>query len=123
MTLGTKQALFTKRICRLVEYINSDPDTRARFDQVKRTQAEADANAASGAGIANSLHRLGLAADILIDKYDPVKNRWVWQKDSEVYRKYGEWWVKQWATPEAVCCWGGEWGDGNHFSIAHNGVK
>lgn len=89
-----------------------------------RTKGEADANAASGAGIANSLHTLGLAVDLLLYKNG------VWQTDSAVYKDLGIWWK----SFSAWHRWGGDFTtikdgkvvpkpDGNHFSIEHNGVK
>jgi len=37
--------------------------------------------------------------------------------DTPSYKKYGEWWEYYGGS------WGGHFGDGNHFSIMHNGVK
>jgi hypothetical protein len=84
-------------------------------DQVKRTQAEADANAASGAGISNSLHLIGLAVDLLL--YQAGR----YLTASSDYKILGEWWESFGEDH----CWGGRFTkqDGNHFSISHNGVK
>ena len=85
------------------------------IDQCKRTQAEADANATSGAGIKNSLHLQGLAADILIYKYG------AYLQNSAEYKFAGEYWK----TLDSENAWGGEFSkpDGNHFSHAYGGLK
>lgn len=78
-----------------------------------RSPQEAARQAAAGAGIAASLHRLRLAIDINLFKGGAYLSA------SEDYRELGEWW-------ESV---GGSWGgrfsrpDGNHFSLEHEGRK
>jgi len=62
-TLAEKRCRFTTLIGKLIEFANG-LGYGVALDQVKRTQLEADANKASGKGIANSLHLYGLAADI-----------------------------------------------------------
>lgn len=95
------------------------------LDQVKRTQAEANANAKSGAGISNSLHLSGLAADLILYLDDP-KTPAVIEHDyasrSEDYKILGE----KWKTMHPLARWGGDFKsrpDGNHFSLEHNGVR
>jgi hypothetical protein len=39
--------------------------------------------------------------------------------DTESHRELGEWWEQQ----GPGCCWGGRFGDGNHYSLTHDGVK
>ena len=87
----------------------------AAYDQVKRTQAEADSNAASGAGIKNSLHLLGLAVDLLLYRNG------VYLETARDYVELGLWWESLGSDH----AWGGRFKniDANHFSIEHNGVK
>ena len=97
-------------------WINEQPGCEVAFGQVTRTKEEANANAASGAGIRNSLHLLGLAADLLL--YKDGK----YQTDSEAYKFAGGYWK----TLGGDHCWGGDFRkrvDGNHFSIQHEGVR
>lgn len=63
-----------------------------------------------------SLHYVRLAADLNLFKND------VWLKTSEAHRPLGEFWESL-GTPEYKTAWGGRWGDGNHYSIEHNGKK
>lgn len=67
--------------------------------------------AKQGRGIANSLHTQRLAVDINLFKDG------VWVKETEGHRILGEWWESIGGT------WGGRFGDGNHYSLEHNGVK
>ena len=90
-------------------------------DQVKRMQSEADANASSGAGISNSLHLLGLAADLL------VYVGGLYLREGSQYAKLGTFWKSLGDDHR----WGGDSRDKNgnpkpdlgHISIEHNGVK
>jgi hypothetical protein len=61
--------------------------------------------------IKNSLHYIGLAKDLNLF----VNGKYM--KDTESYRAMGEFWESIGGD------WGGRFGDGNHFSIRHNGVK
>lgn len=83
-----------------------------------RPDVVAQAYATDGRGIKNSLHRLRLAIDINLFHGGKHLNK------SEEYRILGEWWEAQ-STKDSLilCCWGGRFGDGNHFSIEHGGVK
>ncbi len=42
-----------------------------------------------------------------------------WLKATEDHRPFGEFW--EGLDPDAR--WGGRWGDGNHYSITHDGVS
>jgi hypothetical protein len=115
MTLSEQRCLFTSMLPRLIDRAR-ELGFDCAGDQLKRTQAEADANAASGAGISNSLHLLGLALDLLLYRDG------IYIKDSEQYRPLGEYWK----SLHALNCWGGDFlakPDGNHFSSQRGGVK
>ena len=61
-----------------------------------------------------SLHFEGLAQDI--DLYD---NTGKYLDKTEDHTPYGVYWES--LHPD--CRWGGEWGDGNHYSITYQGKK
>lgn len=116
MRLVAKQRLFMKLLGEFLVWIYQQPKYAVTGGELQRTQAQAIANAASGAGIANSLHLLRLAIDLnlFIDG--------VYQTDSAAYLPLG---VK-WKSMHPLCRWGGDFvkrKDGNHFSIEHNGVR
>jgi len=114
MTLGQKQRLFTKLIGQLILW-SYEHGYELTFGEAVRTEAQAQANAASGAGVARSNHLIRLAVDLnlFIDG--------VYRTDSEAYAPLGEYWK----SLNPLCCWGGDFSrpDGNHFSFEHGGVK
>jgi hypothetical protein len=64
-----------------------------------------------GYGAGRSCHKLRLAIDINLFRNGEYLGR------SEDHRQLGEWWEKQGGV------WGGRWGDGNHYSLEHDGAK
>ena len=123
MSLVEKQQHFMKLLPRLLDKAH-DLGFEVTGGELERSQAAADANAAAGVGIRNSLHLLRLAIDLHLFKDLDGDGLPEYLIDSEDYRELGEWWEAQ-STPEAECCWGGRFtrADGNHFSVSHNGVK
>ncbi len=65
----------------------------------------------TGSGIKNSLHELKLALDLLLFKDG------VYLTATKDYEPLGLHWEALGGT------WGGRFGDGNHFSLEHNGVR
>jgi hypothetical protein len=113
--LSDKRCRFSVAISKLVQWTNQQPGYSCAFDEVKRTKEQALANAKSGKGIANSVHLIGLAADLILYKDG------LYQTGSEAYRFMGDYWKAMGKDHR----WGGDFSrpDGNHFSIEHNGVK
>lgn len=91
-------------------------------EEVKRSKEQAQVNAASGAGISNSLHLNGLAVDINLFKPDGS-----YCDKVEDYKAAGMFWK----SLDPDCCWGGDFKkanglpkpDADHFSITYQGVK
>lgn len=96
-------------------WIFQQPGFAVAGGQLQRTKAEALANAASGAGIANSLHLLCLAIDLMLFVNG------VYKTDTESYRVLGD----KWKSLHPLCRWGGDFHkpDGDHFSLEHEGVR
>lgn len=109
-----KQFVFGRSVPLLLDYITLR-GYRYKLGEVKRGQAQADANAASGAGISNSLHLDGLAIDI-----DLFKDG-VYLQETSAHLIFGQFWKS--LGPDH--CWGGDFKkpDGNHYSIAYGGRK
>src|SRR5688572_15698962 len=81
------------------------------FGEAWRPPETAEAYARAGKGIANSLHIDRLALDLNLFRNGK------WLQKTEDFRLLGEWWESRGGT------WGGRFGDGNHFSLEHLGVK
>jgi hypothetical protein len=116
MTLGEKQRLFAKLLGQFLVWIYSTPGREVSGGEWERSQAQADANAASGAGISNSLHLKRLAVDLNLFLEG------VYQNQSEAYSELGAYWKGL----HPLCRWGGDFKtrpDGNHFSLEHEGVQ
>ena len=62
-------------------------------------------------GHPTSLHKRRLAVDLNLFKDG------VFQEGTEAHRPLGEWWEAQGGT------WGGRFQDGNHYSLAYDGMK
>lgn len=115
MKLREAQSLHVKLSVQLINYILSQ-GYELTWGQTLRTQSEANANAASGAGISKSLHLLGLAMDLNLFKNG------VWLPTTDAHKPFGEYWK----SLHPLCRWGGDFTtrpDGNHYSIEWNGVK
>ena len=112
LTLRQKQSLFVLMIAKLVEFAYEN-GYELTYGQVLRDKATANANAASGTGISNSLHLIALAVDFNLFKGGK------WLDKTESHKPLGEFWESM----------GGSWGgrfkkpDGNHYSLEHNGVR
>lgn len=115
MTLREAQSLHVKLFAQLVAYAYAQ-GYEMTWGQALRTQAEANANAASGAGISHSLHLIGLAVDVNLFKDGKF------MPNTADHAPLGAFWK----SLNPLCCWGGDFTtrpDGNHYSITWNGVK
>lgn len=112
MSLSEKQQKFTLMIGKLIEWAEQN-GYGLTFGEAYRTPEQAQLNAKSGKGIANSLHTQRLAVDFNLF----VNGQY--QTDSAAYKPLGEFWESLGGA------WGGRFSrpDGNHFSLEHNGVK
>jgi len=112
MTLSEKQQKFTVMIGRLIEWAEKN-GYGLTFGEAYRTPDQAQMNAKSGKGIANSLHTQRLAVDFNLF----INGQY--QTDSATYKPLGEFWESLGGA------WGGRFSrpDGNHFSLEHNGVR
>jgi len=114
MSLGEKQRRFTELVGRLILWCY-DNGYELTFGEAYRTPEQAALNAASGSGIANSLHTKRLAIDLNLFVNGEYRT------ETEAYKQVGEYWKT--LDPEAR--WGGDFSrpDGNHFSLEHEGIK
>jgi hypothetical protein len=138
-SLGQKQRRFARRSTALFDYLLSC-GYEFTWGETKRSDEQAEINAlgyegrsrlatmirpaftllsekiinnGKANGIRNSAHQNQLAVDINLFKDG------IYLPNTEDHRLFGEWWEKLGEDHR----WGGRWGDGNHYSIEHNGVK
>lgn len=114
-TLRQKQSRFARSVPLLLQYMTA-LGYEYTFGEALRTQAQATANAASGAGISNSLHLERLAIDVNLFKDG------IYLSDSESHRPFGTFWK----SLGADYFWGGDFkpnADGNHYSLGWGGRK
>ncbi len=114
-TLGEQQRRFPPLVAALIQWCYAN-GYELTFGEAVRTQAQAAANAVSGAGISNSLHLIRLAIDLNLFQDG------VYLTDTAAYKPLGEYWK----SLDADCCWGGDFNtrpDCNHFSFTWGGVK
>lgn len=93
---------------------------RVRIGETYRPDWVAFTYEAFGSGTRSSLHCRKLAVDLNLMQQDELLT------DTEAYRPLGDWWEQQTGVYEGIplrCCWGGRFGDGNHFSVEHEGVR
>jgi len=98
--LGDKRKLFTRCFAKLLNKMIEDGyDPMVGKDGLKHMK--------------DSLHYDGLAKDVDLTKdgkYLP---------NTEDHKAFGEFWE----SLSPLCCWGGRFKDGNHYSIAYQGRK
>ena len=117
VTVAEKQRLFGRLLPRLLDKAQELHPGGVVVGEVERSNAAAKWNAEHGKGISNSLHLIRLAVDIHL--FDDVDEEWHYLPTNESHRTLGEWWEQQ----HELCRWGGRFGDGNHYSLEHEGVK
>lgn len=136
LTLGQKQRLFTRMVSQLIRWAY-DNGYELTLGEAKRTDEQAEINALgedgrarlvrhiqsqfpllaekignnTGSGIRNSLHEVSLAIDLNLFRNEVYLSR------TEDHRRMGEFWESIGGT------WGGRFGDGNHYSLGHNGKR
>ncbi len=113
-TLRQKQTRFALSVAQLILKAQ-ELGYEMTLGEVERTLAQAKANAASGAGISNSLHIVRLAVDLHLFK----NGRYI--TDNLGHQELGTWWKS--LSPDHR--WGGDFlkKDFNHYSLTPDGVR
>lgn len=112
MTLRQKQSFFVELVARLIQEANRQ-GYELTFGEAYRPPETAALMEKQGKGIKNSLHTLKLAIDLNLFKDG------VYLSSTESHRPLGTYWK----SLNPMCRWGGDFNDGNHYSLEHNGVK
>lgn len=112
MTLRQKQSLFVVLVADLIHHAMG-LGYELTFGDAYRSPEEAARLARLGKGISKSLHTQRLAIDLNLFRDGKYLS------STESHRPLGEWWEQQ----HELCAWGGRFGDGNHYSLKHEGRK
>ena len=107
MGLGTKQRLFAKNIGKLIEWAY-DHGYELTFGDAFR---DAETMARRGHPRSNHGSRLAVDFNLFIDG--------VYQTTTAAHAPMGEYWK----SLHEDNAWGGDFNDGNHYSMAHGGRK
>ena len=107
MTLRQKQSQFVKLICLLIVKAE-ELGYELTFGDAHRSIEEA-----TRLGKKNSVHTIRLAVDFNLFKDG------VYLSSTKSHEPLGLYWE----SLSPICRWGGRFGDGNHYSFEHNGVK
>jgi len=110
MILSEKQRVFALHVGKLL--------IEARLRGYAFAIAAAYRDPAWGVGHPRSLHGSKLAIDLDLFKWD-ADTGWEYCKDTEDHAELGAWWKAQ--HPDFR--WGGDFGDGNHYSMTHGGMR
>ena len=110
MTLRQKQSAFARLYAKLILHAY-ELGFEITLGHTLRSEIEA-----KRLGMEKSLHRLKLAGDLNLFR----NGRYL--RSTKSHKPLGIWWEKQ-STNRYTCCWGGRFGDGNHYSIMHQGRK
>lgn len=110
MSLGSKQRIFTKMIAELILYMYSKG--------YEVTFGDAYRDPRVPYGHPQSLHKMRLAVDLNLFLMGAYLTK------TEDHKVFGVYWEEVLGPKYDVpASWGGHFNDGNHYSIAHGGVK
>jgi len=105
VTLREKQSLFARLALQL--------ELKMWIQGYETTVGDAKRPMDADYGHPQSTHKFQLAKDINLFR----DGKYLWK--TEDHQEFGEWWEAQ----HELCRWGGRFGDGNHYSLEHEGVK
>lgn len=111
MTLRQKQVRFARMVALLIQQAEAMGYEVTLGDAYRDPRLHGEINVKMGYGHSKSCHKLRLAIDLnlFIDGS--------YRADAASHRPLGEWWEMQGGS------WGGRFGDANHYSLEHEGMK
>ena len=109
LSLSEKQSIFTRNVCKLIEYANNLPGYTIALGEAWRPQEMQDLYIKTGKSKAKySKHQDRLAIDLV------VRINGIYQTGTEAYKPLAEYWKTLHASNRAGYDWG--W-DANHFEM------
>lgn len=116
LSLGQKQRKFLPLVAKLIDFAYNNGYELTEGDAYRDPRVFGQVGEKKGYGHPKSAHKNRLAIDLNLFKDGKFLT------STEDHRILGEYW-KSLSTVDVVTCWGGDFNDGNHYSIEHNGVK
>mgnify|MGYP001202683107 CR=1 FL=1 len=110
LTLGAKQRAFAKMVPRLIDKAHELGFEVTLGDAYRDPRVFGPIGERKGYGESRSAHKQRLAVDLNLFRDGKYLT------ETEDHRPLGEWWESQGGT------WGGRFSDGNHYSVAHEGI-
>ena len=110
-SLGDRQKRFSRMVARLLNKAHELGYEVSLGDAYRDPRMFGPPGVKLGYSSANSLHKQRLAIDLNLFRNGK------YLQSSEDHRLLGEWWESIGGS------WGGRWGDGNHYSVEHQGRK
>lgn len=113
LRLGEKQEIFSYLIAQHVLWLYKQGYRVRSGDYFRDPRVHGAVGEKESYSNAYSMHKDKCAADLNL-----FKNGKYLTKTSD-HKKSGE----KWESRHPLCCWGGRFNDGNHYSITHEGRK
>ncbi len=107
MTLGERQELFSRLIAEHILWLISKGYGVRCGDFFRDPRAHGEFGEKRGYSSARSYHKLKLAADLNLTMNG------IYLDETEDHRESGE----KWKSRHPMCVWGGDFDDGNHYSM------
>jgi hypothetical protein len=113
MRLGEKQELFSLLIAEHVLWLYSKGYKVRWGDMYRDPRVHGVVGEKKGYGAAFSMHKDKCAADLNLFRDGKFLT------ETEDHLESG----RKWESRHPLCCWGGRFNDGNHYSLTHQGRK
>ena len=112
-TTGEAQQLFMRLLPRLIDYCHAQGYELRGGDLYRDPRVFGEIGERLGYGHPRSGHKRKLAIDLNLFRGGVYLNK------TEDHAAIGAWWKKQ----HPLCRWGGDFEDGNHYSLEWDGIK
>src|SRR5574340_159484 len=113
MTLREKQSKFARMVADLLDKAHAMGFEITLGDAYRDPRLHGGVGIKKGYGHSKSCHKIRLAIDLNLFKDG------AYIQDDTGHRQLGAWWVQQ----DPDCAWGGDFGDFNHYSFRHEGMR
>ena len=113
MRLGEKQELFSKLIALHITWLYAQGYRVRAGDFFRDSRVHGKVGTKRAYGAAHSMHKSKCAADLNLFKGGKYLTSTKAHEASGI----------KWESRHELCCWGGRFNDGNHYSLTHEGRK